>query len=49
MDKHKLLIQKYFEEKSFVEADLTSFNTFVDTELQTIIEENELYEVQLKE
>ena len=36
----KLLIQKYFEEQSFVDSDIDSFNNFVDKELQSIIEEN---------
>ena len=40
MDDGKLLLKKYFEERSFVEADLESFNQFVEHELQQIIEEN---------
>lgn len=36
----KLLIQKYFEEQSFVNSDIESFNNFIDTELKKIIEEN---------
>ncbi len=36
----KLLIQKYFEEQSFVNSDIDSFNNFIDNELKTIIEEN---------
>ena len=40
MDKQKLLIKKYFEERSFVEADINSFNHFIESELQAIIEEN---------
>ncbi len=40
MNNEKLLIKKYFEERSFVEADLESFNHFIETELQSIIEEN---------
>jgi len=36
----KTLIQKYFEEQRFVEADIESFNHFVEHELKTIIEEN---------
>ena len=36
----KLLIQKYFEEQSFVNSDIGSFNNFVDNELKKIIEEN---------
>ena len=40
MNNEKLLIKKYFEENSFVQADLESFNTFIEHELQEIIEEN---------
>ncbi|MBD3209129.1 DNA-directed RNA polymerase subunit B, partial [Candidatus Woesearchaeota archaeon] len=40
MNDEKLLIKKYFEERSFVEADLESFNHFIEQELQDIIEEN---------
>lgn len=36
----KLLIQKYFEEQSFVNSDIESFNNFIDVELKRIIEEN---------
>jgi DNA-directed RNA polymerase beta subunit len=36
----KVLLQKYFEENSFVGSDIESFNNFVDIELQKIIEEN---------
>src|SRR3989344_609419 len=36
----KTLIQKYFEEQRFVEADIESFNHFVEHELKRIIEEN---------
>ena len=36
----KLLIQKYFEEQSFVNSDIKSFNNFIDNELKNIIEEN---------
>lgn len=36
----KLLIGKYFEENSFVQSDIESFNNFIDTELQKIIDEN---------
>lgn len=36
----KFLIKKYFEEKSFVHADITSFNNFIERELQLIVEEN---------
>ena len=36
----KILIKKYFEEQSFVDSDIESFNNFIDKELQNIIEEN---------
>ncbi len=36
----KTLIQKYFEEQSFVDSDIESFNNFIDKELLNIIEEN---------
>ncbi|MBI2650033.1 hypothetical protein HYX04_01825 [Candidatus Woesearchaeota archaeon] len=36
----KILIQKYFEEQSFVDSDIESFNNFIDKELLNIIEEN---------
>ena len=36
----KILIQKYFEEQSFVDSDIESFNNFIDKELLKIIEEN---------
>ena len=36
----KTLIKKYFEEQSFVDSDIESFNNFVDKELTKIIEEN---------
>jgi len=38
------LISKYFEEHSFVEADIESFNHFIDNELQKIIDENKTIE-----
>ncbi|MBW2982984.1 DNA-directed RNA polymerase subunit B'' [Candidatus Woesearchaeota archaeon] len=40
MHNEKLLLKKYFEERSFVEADLESFNRFIEEDLQQIIEEN---------
>ncbi len=40
MDESKLLVKKYFEEKSFVESDIQSFNNFIEKELQKIIDEN---------
>src|SRR3989338_10103551 len=36
----KILIQKYFEEQSFVDSDIESFNNFIDKELENIVEEN---------
>ena len=39
-DYQKILIQKYFEEHSIVDASIESFNTFIDNELPKIIEEN---------
>src|SRR3989338_6100653 len=36
----KTLIKKYFEEQSFVDSDIDSFNNFIDKELAKIIEEN---------
>lgn len=36
----KILIEKFFEEYSFIRSDIESFNNFIDKELQRIIEEN---------
>jgi len=36
----KLLIQKYFQEHSIIMSDIESFNSFVDFELQKILDEN---------
>lgn len=36
----KILMQKYFEEQSFVDSSIESFNNFVEKELPAIIEEN---------
>lgn len=36
----KTLIKKYFEEQSFVQANIESFNNFIEKELQAIVEEN---------
>ena len=36
----KTLIQKYFDEQSFVDSDIESFNAFMDKGLKRIIEEN---------
>jgi DNA-directed RNA polymerase beta subunit len=40
----KLLVKKYFEENSMINADIKSFNYFIDVELQKIIEENRVIE-----
>jgi DNA-directed RNA polymerase beta subunit len=37
---NSVLIRSHFKEKGFVDFDLESFNTFVDAELQEIIDEN---------
>src|SRR3989344_8447248 len=45
MDKHsRILVERYFDEKSFVASDIASFNSFVDNELQKIIDENKVVE-----
>jgi len=36
----KILIQKYFDEQGFVDSDIESFNQFMSSELNKIIEEN---------
>ena len=33
-------MQKYFEEKKFVESSIRSFNNFIDFGLKNVIEEN---------
>ncbi|MBD3248681.1 DNA-directed RNA polymerase subunit B'' [Candidatus Woesearchaeota archaeon] len=40
MDKHKILLKKYFEEHSSVDSNIESFNNFIEKELQGIIDEN---------
>ncbi|MFH1173953.1 MAG: DNA-directed RNA polymerase subunit B'' [archaeon] len=40
----KLLIKKYFEENSLIQADIQSFNDFVEKELPIIIDENKVIE-----
>ncbi len=40
MSKSKILVKKYFEEMSFVNSNIESFNNFIEKELQAIIEEN---------
>ena len=37
MDKEHLLIKKYFEEHSFIESSIESFNRFIDEEMQKTI------------
>ena len=43
-DTSKLLIKKYFDESSFIAADIRSYNHFIEVELQKIIEENRVIE-----
>lgn len=43
-DNAKVVIEKYFEENSLVEANIESFNRFIDVELPKIIEENKTIE-----
>src|SRR3989338_4818525 len=40
----RVLIKKYFESHNLVASDIESFNYFIDTELQNIIEENRVIE-----
>jgi DNA-directed RNA polymerase beta subunit len=40
----QVLIKKYFEEHSFVNSDIESFNYFIEKELQCIIDENKIIE-----
>lgn len=40
----RVLIKKYFEGHNLVASDIESFNYFIDTELQNIIEENRVIE-----
>ncbi|MBW2977219.1 DNA-directed RNA polymerase subunit B'' [Candidatus Woesearchaeota archaeon] len=40
MNKHTVLIKKFFEEQSFVDSTIKSFNDFIEKELQNIIDEN---------
>ncbi|MBD3318357.1 DNA-directed RNA polymerase subunit B'' [Candidatus Woesearchaeota archaeon] len=44
VDQTRLILQKFFEEHSFVESDIESFNQFVDQQLQEIIDENRVIE-----
>jgi len=43
-DYSRLLMKKYFEENSLINADIRSFNYFIDVEMQKIIEENKVIE-----
>ncbi len=43
-EKHALLVAKHFEEQSFVDSDIASFNYFIEEELNRIIEENKTIE-----
>lgn len=36
----RLLIKKYFDDNSFVNSDIQSFNYFIERELQSIVDEN---------
>src|SRR3989338_6664530 len=40
MHNAKTIMRKYFEEQSFVDSDIESFNHFIDHRLQEIIDEN---------
>jgi DNA-directed RNA polymerase beta subunit len=40
----KTLMRTYFDEISFVDSDIESFNNFIEKELQNIIEENKIIE-----
>jgi DNA-directed RNA polymerase subunit B len=40
----KIIIKKFFENQSFVDSDIESFNDFVDHKLQEIIDENKVIE-----
>jgi len=39
-----LLIKKHFEEHSFIQSDIASFNNFIENEIKNIIEENKIIE-----
>ena len=40
MSKYKVLIKKFFEDQTFVDSTIKSFNDFIEKELQTIVDEN---------
>ncbi len=44
MNKSKTLLKAYFKENSIVQANIKSYNNFIDNELQKIIEENQIIE-----
>jgi len=44
VDDPNLLLKKFFEENSLIQADLNSFNAFVELELNKIVEENRVIE-----
>ncbi len=40
----KVLIQKYFEDRQFIDSDIESFNNLIERELQLIVDENKVIE-----
>ncbi len=40
MNKRDIIVKKYFQENSLVGSDIESFNSFVESELQKIVDEN---------
>ncbi|MBW2996169.1 DNA-directed RNA polymerase subunit B'' [Candidatus Woesearchaeota archaeon] len=40
MNRYQILIKKYFEEQSFVDSTIESFNNFIEHELQKIVDDN---------
>jgi DNA-directed RNA polymerase beta subunit len=40
VSKYKVLIKKFFEDQTFVDSTIKSFNDFIEKELQTIVDEN---------
>ena len=41
MNRQELLLEKYFEENTFVSSNIESFNKFIEEELQNVINENQ--------
>jgi DNA-directed RNA polymerase beta subunit len=39
MDRTHLLLRKFFEENSFIQSNIESYNKFIDAELQRTIDE----------